>query len=83
MKNNRMRLGSGIFNCRICGRKTRDTNGENGDLELCEECFYGSMYENGWNDNEGLDDVYAEECRVKMEEYYQRAVNLGGNIKND
>lgn len=64
------RLGSGIFNCRIC-----------------EECFYGSMYENGWNDNEGLDDVYAEECRVKMEEYYQRAVNLGrkikGYIKND
>jgi hypothetical protein len=78
---NRFKKHSGVFNCRICGRSTRDTNGENGDLRLCEDCFEGSMYENGWDDNEGYDDLYSEQCRVKMEECYQNAVNKGGKIK--
>jgi len=38
MNHNRFQRGSGTFNCQQCGKKTRDVNGQNGQLGLCELC---------------------------------------------
>ena len=71
--------GSAVFNCCNCGRATRDTNGENGKLELCEDCYEGTMQENGYSDT----DHPAEKAEYKrgMDHYYQQAVNKGGTIE--
>lgn len=49
-RRSRFQPGQGAFNCRCCGRHTRDT-GDNGQLELCPQCFELAGYENQWRDS--------------------------------
>lgn len=42
-------LGQSTFNCRCCGRLTRDV-GDNGSLELCPHCFQMAGWDNQHND---------------------------------
>lgn len=79
MAHNRFKLGSAVFACRHCGRRTRDTNGDNGSVELCEDCNEGCMWDNGGNDTD--DKAKRAECFAKADEHFQRAVNRGGTIK--
>lgn len=79
MKHNRFKKHSATFNCRICGRLTRDVNGSNGDLQLCEDCEEGSMQENGMLDTS--DPELAAQYERDMRACFQRAVNRGGKIK--
>jgi hypothetical protein len=37
-KFNRFGRTSGVFTCLSCGKKTRDVNGQNGQLQLCSLC---------------------------------------------
>ena len=43
MSNSHFKRHSAVFNCRHCGRKTRDVNGNNGSVELCEDCNEGCI----------------------------------------
>lgn len=79
MRNSRFKLGSAVFSCRHCGRRTRDTNGDNGSVELCEDCYEGCCYENGAND--ACDPDEAAGCRRIADAHFQRAVNKGGVIE--
>ncbi|MFD0669742.1 hypothetical protein ACT80S_18630 [Ramlibacter sp. MAHUQ-53] len=51
---NRFALGSGVFTCRSCDRKTRDTGGDNTDIRLCDECYELSSQENSLSDSRKL-----------------------------
>ena len=77
MANNRFKLGSAVFTCLHCTRVTRDTNGDNGKAEMCEDCYEGSMQEKGMNDSPELAAQYESDMRA----CYQAAVNKGGVIK--
>ena len=79
MANNRFKLGSAVFTCRHCTRRTRDTNGDNGRVELCEDCHEGCMYENGANDTG--DAAEAAGLRRIADAHFQRAVKKGGTIE--
>lgn len=70
--------GSAVFVCRICGRRTRDTNGSNGYIELCQDCYEGAEQENGFNDTS--DPEQKAQYEKDMRTCYQRAVNKGGKI---
>jgi len=78
MSNSHFKRHSALFNCRHCGRPTRDTNGDNGSVELCEDCHDGCMQENGFMNSEGEEQAQYER---DMRECFQRAVNKGGVIE--
>lgn len=48
---NRFAVGSGVFACGCCGRKTRSTGGDNDDLGLCEQCYDLAGYSNSVSDH--------------------------------
>ena len=79
MANNRFKLGSAVFTCRHCLRKTRDTNGDNGKVEMCEDCHQGCMYENGANDTG--DSSQAHGLRLIADAHFRRSVGKGGVIE--
>jgi hypothetical protein len=79
MANNRFRLGSAVFACRHCLRLTRDTNGDNGKAEMCEDCHEGCMYENGANDTGDASE--AAGLRKIADDHFYRAVKKGGVIE--
>lgn len=77
--NNRFRRGSAAFECRHCGRLTRDTTGDNGSVTLCEDCYDGCSQQNGMNDSG--DPALAAQYERDMRACFQRAVNRGGKIE--
>lgn len=79
MSNRYFKKDSGVFSCRRCSRRTRDTTGDNGSVELCEDCYDGCMYENGGND--ASDEAERDECFARADACFQRAVNKGGTIE--
>ena len=50
MKANRFRRGSGCFECKVCGKRTRDT-GDNASCEMCPLCFERSSWRNSLSDH--------------------------------
>lgn len=46
----RFARGSGVYTCRVCHRRTRDTQGEAG-CELCRNCYNLGGLENQVNDS--------------------------------
>ena len=76
LANSRFKRGSAVFACIHCTRLTRDTNGDNGKAEMCEDCYEGSMQENGMLDGGEL----AAQYEADMRACYQAAVNKGGVI---
>ena len=76
LANSRFKRGSAVFKCINCTRMTRDTNGDNGKAEMCEDCYERSMQENGMNDSPEL----AAQYEADMHDCYQAAVNKGGVI---
>ena len=77
MGNKYFKRGSAVFSCIHCTRMTRDTNGDNGKAEMCEDCYEGSMQENGMLDGGEL----AAQYEADMRACYQSAVNKGGVIE--
>lgn len=73
--NNRFRRGSGCYTCKLCGKRTRDVDG-NADVEMCQLCELKSGLENsladhGWGRHGDLEhcktdaEVRAEFTRLK------------------
>lgn len=49
-RNDRFQRGSGIYVCRICGKRTRETGGDESNVELCFSCFEEAGLENEHSD---------------------------------
>jgi len=67
MAQNRFKRGSGCFNCRVCGRLTRDTGNDNGNVGLCPECLELSGQQNEHSDrrHQGNFDQ-CQECQSQL-----------------
>lgn len=50
------------YNCRICNRLTRDV-GDNGGVELCEQCNTLAMIENAWSDGHKINQKDVDEAQ--------------------
>lgn len=79
MSNSHFKQRSAVFSCRRCGRLTRDVNGSNGSVQMCEDCEQGSMWENGAYDTD--EEAKQADCYKRADEYFQAAVNKGGTIE--
>ncbi len=63
---NRFAKGSACFTCRDCGKRTRDTGGGNGGVELCPVCYAKAGAENTLQDTSGFKgDAYAAFANCK------------------
>jgi hypothetical protein len=61
---NRFEAGSGMYQCRCCGRKTRSIgNGDNENVRLCVDCFDLAGFENMVSDGEVLTDAHKTDIR--------------------
>jgi hypothetical protein len=80
MMNRYFKKHSAVFDCLNCGRKTRDVNGSNGGVGLCEDCEAGSEQLNGVL-NGGTPEEVAQYKR-DMHACFQRAVDKGGMIED-
>jgi len=49
-KNSRFQKESGVYTCRECGKKTRETGEGESNLRLCLKCFNSAGNENEEND---------------------------------
>ena len=49
-RNSQFKKGSAVYACRSCGHSTRDTGGDNGDVQLCTLCYDLSGEENSLSD---------------------------------
>ena len=79
MGNRYFKKFSAAFECRYCGRLTRDVNGSNGSVQMCEDCEQGCMQENGFMDSS--DPELKAQYERDMRECFQAAVNKGGTIE--
>lgn len=52
-KHSQFRAGSGCFECKRCGKLTRDVDG-NADVDMCPLCEAISGQENALSDNHGI-----------------------------
>ena len=60
-RNSRFRAGSGVYTCRLCGKRTRETGECESGVGLCKRCMDVCGYENMVNDgNMKLEEVPAE-----------------------
>lgn len=78
MSNSHFKKHSAVFECRHCQRRTRDTTGDNGDVQLCEDCYSGCEQENGFLNTSNPEE--RAQYERYMRECFQRAVNRGGVI---
>lgn len=42
---------SGIFRCRVCSKRTRETGFDEAGVQLCKACLFASYRENSHSDN--------------------------------
>ena len=50
----KFRKGSGVYNCRICGKQTRETGNNESAVRLCRKCNDRALRENELNDETDL-----------------------------
>lgn len=66
MKNNStFKRGSGVYECLMCRKKTRDTGGDNTDLRLCANCYEIAGIENAIEDGHSTPELVAELAQRK------------------
>lgn len=62
--NNRFQVGSGVYTCRCCQHRTRNTGGDGAGVQLCDLCFSLAGEENHLSDSGCL---YESRENVKAE----------------
>lgn len=72
-KQNRFKRGETTYTCASCKRLTRNT-GDNGQCELCPQCFELAGIENAVND----DDSIIDEVRERVERLAAEIRAAGG-----
>jgi hypothetical protein len=50
-RNSRFQKGSGVYTCRDCGKKTRETGNCESGVDLCAACYEDAGLENDHYDN--------------------------------
>ena len=76
---NRFVRGSGLYQCRCCGRKTRSTgNGDNEHIQLCVDCYDLAGYDNAVQNGEAL--TASEKSDVHN--LVAHLVTLGADVSN-
>lgn len=50
MANRTFKRGSGVYTCRVCGKRTRDVHNEEGQAKLCSACYDEAGWENTHSD---------------------------------
>ena len=78
MAERHFRKNSTTFNCRSCGRLTRDTTGTN--QQLCPQCDAWTMIENTILD-EDLDSAELAEAEARIAKLKAEAVAKGGRFE--
>lgn len=62
-RNSQFQKGQSVFECRVCGRKTRQTgNGDNEHVGLCEDCYEMAGLHNRVQDGGVLTEAEKQEC---------------------
>lgn len=44
-------FGRGVYRCSLCGRSTRNTGGDEEQLDMCSQCYECCSWDNHCNDN--------------------------------
>jgi hypothetical protein len=42
--------GSGVYNCVVCGKKTRDTGNDEAGVQMCKKCYEENLEYNARSD---------------------------------
>jgi hypothetical protein len=75
MRNNTFTKGSGCYECKCCGHKTRDDgNGDSVHCELCTQCYEYAGVENTISDCGS-----SPELVTRLDELQREIVAKGGN----
>lgn len=74
---NRFAKGSGVYTCRCCERRTRDTGGDGSSVGLCDQCYELSGYENAIED--GNDSELSKRSMQTIIDYVREVYARGGN----
>lgn len=75
---NRFERGSGCYECKSCGKMTRETCGGNGSVGLCPFCFEVAGMENGLSDS-GASYVAEFISTIRgLEKQYKRSYDFAG-----
>jgi hypothetical protein len=78
---NRFKRGSGVFACGSCGRKTRDTGGDNTSAQRCAECYEAGGIENELSDyGASYTPEQIEACEKRIAELTQKCIEKGGKL---
>jgi hypothetical protein len=77
-RNARFGRGSGVYTCRTCGRKTRQTGGDNHSVGLCEECYEIAGLENSLADNRPP--WTPEKCKAEILRLTELCKSKGGKL---
>jgi len=64
---NRFNRGSGCYECRVCGKQTRETGHDESSCQLCAFCYEESGLENHHSDNGGCE-PYNPACPICNED---------------
>jgi hypothetical protein len=71
--------GSGCFDCRSCGRRTRDTGVQSIGAKVCTDCYELAGMDNACNDNgtSPADEGYTAEIAARLANIAKR----GGDVE--
>jgi hypothetical protein len=75
--NSKFRSGSGVYVCRCCGIRTRETGSGEAGCELCVDCFEIAGIDNGINDDGRAP---TERERVELEQRVANIASKGGSV---
>ena len=65
---NKFKKGSGCFTCQACGKRTRSTNLDHADYEMCEFCFEEALLENSLSDGS----ITEQDFNIRLKELKQQ-----------
>lgn len=81
VRNRFQKFGRGVFTCHCCKRQTRETTGDHGQLDLCEDCFELAGIENSISDADDAAKVIRE-YRKEVRRRTNRVEKRGGSLQN-
>lgn len=80
---NRFTKGSGVYTCRCCGYRTRDTGrGDNECVEMCADCYDLSGEENHLNDCDKLYSPQNVLCMIERVEQRTGKTDLWAHLRD-
>ena len=71
-RNSQYRSGSGVFNCSLCGKKTRETGEGNSSVQLCAFCYEEAMLENSLSDGNITKEQFNERLDILKKKYKRK-----------